>query len=315
MKLSIIIPTHNTRALVENCVRSVLAHAGEAEILVVDDASEDGTAPALANLAAPDSSVRVLRLDRRCGFARAANHGLERATGDLLLLLNSDAQLTDGARRAIESAFVAHPRLGILGASLLYPGGSWQWSGGREPGFLWFLVFASGLGGPLGALRRAFAGNEGADRPSAAPELRTVDWVSGAAMSLRRQTLADCGALDESFAFYAQDLDYCCRAAQAGWQIAVARDFRVLHLHGATVGGADPPEEGKEGFQRLDYLWCDLLLWYRRRHGAARAARARQALLVAGTLRLALTRRPSERTALRAALATLGRQHRGVAVH
>jgi hypothetical protein len=225
-----------------------------------------------------------------------------------MLLLNSDTELAAGARPAIEAAFAAHSRLGILGASLHYPNGSWQWSGGREPGVLWCFALASGLGKHLGAARRAIRG-AGRGTPSTGPaELRFVDWVSGAAMTVRRPAFADCGTLDESFAFYAQDLDYCRRAADAGWRIAVSPAWHVVHRHGATVGGAGPNgTRAAAGFQRLDHLWSDLLLWLLRRHGPARAKAARRALLVGGTLRWALATQPQARDAVRAAIARIRR--------
>jgi GT2 family glycosyltransferase len=274
----------------------VLAHAGGSEILVVDDASQDDTAAALASLAASQPSVTVWRLEEQRGFSRAANCGLRRATGDLLLLLNSDTALEPGAASVIEAAFAADARLGVLGASLHYPNGLRQWSGGREPGLLWLFALASGIGKKLGAARRAMSGDGSWREP---PELLPVDWVSGAAMTIRRQTFSGCGGLDESFNFYAQDLDFCRRARDAGWRIAVGPRWRVLHLHGATVGGV---ASGTLGRQRLDYLWSDLLLWVHRRHGSGRARVARQALLLGGTLRLVLAKPAAERDAVRAAI-------------
>jgi len=250
-------------------------------------------------LAASEPSVTVWRLEKRGGFSRAANRGLQRATGDLLLLLNSDTVLEPGAASAIEAAFAADARLGVLGASLRYPNGLPQWSGGPEPGLLWLFALASGIGKQFGAARRALSG-DGPWRESS--DLLPVDWVSGAAMTIRRQTFAGCGGLDESFNFYAQDLDYCRRATAAGWRIAVGPRWRVIHLHGATVGGI---ANGSFGRQRLDYLWSDLLLWFRRRHGSGRAAVARQALLLGGTLRLALAKPAADRDAVRAAIARI----------
>jgi GT2 family glycosyltransferase len=279
LSLSIVVPTHDTRDLTLACLASVF-HSPVAgmEVLVVDDASRDGTAEAVRELF---PTVLVERHETPERFTRAANGGLARAQGEILLLLNSDTEVEDGGLAGLLAVFEREPELGIAGALLHYPGGSPQWSGGREPTLAWFFALASGLPALLQRLpfyRRL--------KPLAAPGPVRVDWVTGAAMALRRPVWEAVGPLDEGFRFYVQDLDFCLRARRAGWEVAVRPELQVLHHHGATIG-QDP---GASRRQQHELLWTDLLRWARKQHGERWAARAGAALRVGAALRLASRR-------------------------
>jgi hypothetical protein len=246
------------------------------EVILVDDASRDGTAEAVRERF---PAVRVERHETAERFTRSANDGLARAQGEILLLLNSDTEVEPKGLVRLLEIFEQEPELGIAGALLHYPGGSPQWSGGREPSLAWFFALASGLPALLRHLpfyRRL--------KPLAPPGPVTVDWVTGAAMALRRAVWEAAGPLDEGFRFYVQDLDFCLRARRAGWRIEVRPEVRVLHHHGATIGRAP----GASGRQHPELLWSDLLRWARKHHGPAWAARAETALRMGVRLRRAL---------------------------
>jgi N-acetylglucosaminyl-diphospho-decaprenol L-rhamnosyltransferase len=273
--LSIVIPTHGTRDLVLRCLESLAAApvAGQ-EVIVVDDASRDGTAEAVEQ---SHPGVTVLRNEEPLRFTRSANLGLARASGEILLLLNSDTEVAPGGLAGLAGVFASEPRLGIAGALLHYPDGSPQWSGGQAPSPAWFFALSSGLPALLARLplyRRV--------KPLDSPAPARVDWVTGAAMAFRRSVWEAVGPLDEGFRFYAQDLDFCLRARRAGWEVEVRPELRVLHHHGATIGQAP----GARQRQNPELLWSDLLRWARKHHGAAWAARAETALRAGGALRL-----------------------------
>jgi hypothetical protein len=101
-------------------------------------------------------------------------------------------------------------------------------------------------------------------------------------MALRRQVLEEVGPLDESFRFYAQDLDYCLRARRRGWQVAVVAGFRVLHHHGATIGRAP----GAVQQVQPALLWSDLLRWAQKQRGSRWRRRAGWAIAAGVTLRI-----------------------------
>jgi hypothetical protein len=274
--LSIVIPTHDTRELTLRCLESLFASPMPGmEVLLVDDASRDGTAEAVR---ARFPEVTVLRNPEVARFTRSANRGLARARGEILLLLNSDTEVEAGSLARLEELFARQPELGIAGALLHYPDGSPQWSGGREPTLAWFFALASGLPALLAKLplyRRA--------RPLALDRPREMGWVTGAAMALRRAVWETAGPLDEGFRFYAQDLDLCLRARRAGFAVAVRPELRVLHHHGATIGRA----AGARGHQHPGLLWSDLLRWARKHHGERWARRAEGALRAGVRLRRA----------------------------
>ena len=275
-RLSVVVPTHDTRALTELCFRALAAAAPPScELILVDDASSDGTAAAIAR-AYP--GVRIVRLEGPQGFTAAANAGLAAATGEILLLLNSDTEVAPGALTTLLAAFAANPWLGVAGAELCAPDGTPRWSGGAAPGLRWLFVLGTGLAAVLGRLpgwRRV--------KQAGATAGVEVDWVSGAALALRREVWVRTGALDGRFRFYCQDVDLCLRARDLGWQVMIVPGARVVHHEGATIG-----KRGGAVAQRYhaELLWTDLVRLVAKRFGPRAARRARCALLTGATLRV-----------------------------
>ena len=309
-RISVVVPTLDTRAMTASCVDALLASllpdGTELEVVVVDDGSRDGTAEALA--ARP--GVRVLRNEAPTGYSRAVNRGAEVATGDLLVFVNSDAFVEPGSLAAAAEAFDAEPSLGIAGAALTYPDGSPQWSGGREPDLLWLLVQSSALATFLGTLpgwRRL--------KPLHASEASEVGWVSGAALAVRAALWRELGPFETSYRFYGQDLDFCLRARDRGWKVRVLPGFRVVHHHGTTVASKG---EAVVGNADLGLLWADMVHWAGRRRGPAFARRARGAILAGSGLRVAVRRlaapfvAPHLRDAFRRETEALARAARGL---
>src|SRR3954467_11050126 len=147
LSLSVVIPTHDTRQLTLQCLDALYAAAPmetpeTMEVILVDDASRDGTAEAARSR---HPGVVVLRHETAERFTRSANDGLAQARGEILLLLNSDTEVAPGGLARLVALFAHDARLGIAGALLHYPDGSPQWSGGREPTLLWFFALATGL--------------------------------------------------------------------------------------------------------------------------------------------------------------------------
>ncbi len=270
-----VVPTRDTRDLTLRCLESVefLLHEG-AQVILVDDGSRDGTADAARGAY---EHLEVLTNETPQGFARSANRGLAAARGRFLLLLNSDTEL-DGIAFVHVSAAFDDPRLGVAGASLFNPDGSPQWSGRRLPTRAWLTAMASGLPTLLGRLRayrrlRPPSGTAGED----------VEWVTGAAMMIRRETWEAIGPLDESFAFYGQDLAFCQKARQAGWAVRVVPGWRVMHVGGASIGRLP----GALSSVHLPLLWSDLLHWTSLLHGGGWTARTARLMSAAASARLA----------------------------
>jgi len=275
-RVSVVIPTHDTRELTICCVECLLASGFDGvEVLVVDDGSKDGTGEALRTRF---PSIRVLGNERPRGFTASVNRGLAAADGRILLLLNSDTEVDPEALEELDRTFRRRPDLGVAGATLRYPDGTPQWSGGGEPSLLWLFGLASGLPALIARIPGVRA-----LRPVRGTAGEAVDWVTGAAMAFRREVLDQVGPLDEGFRLYCQDLDFCTRARKAGWDVAVVPDFRVVHHHGATIGRSS----GAAGRQDPEHLWADLVRWSLEHRGAAWARRAARVLRAGGRLRLA----------------------------
>lgn len=311
-RLSVVVPTLDTRALTTACVDALLASrlpdGTELEVVVVDDGSRDGTAEALSGR----GRVRVLRNEAPTGYSRAVSRGAEAASGDLLVFVNSDAFVEPGSLAAAAEAFEEEATLGIAGAALTYPDGSPQWSGGREPDLDWFLAQSSGAATLLGRIpgwRRL--------KPLHGSEPSDVAWVSGAAMALRSSVWRDLGPFETSYRFYGQDLDFCLRARDRGWKVRVLPRFRVVHHHGATVASKG---DAVVGSADLDLLWADMVHWAERRGGPAFARRVRAAIRAGSGLRLAARRlavpflAPRLRDAWRRETDTLARARAGFGV-
>ncbi len=266
--LSIVIPTYNTASMTLACCRAALAASDWAEVIVVDDGSNDGTVSLLAHEV---PRVRIVRLEENRGYAVAANRGVAAAGGSIILLLNSDAVIDGRAIASLLAAFESDPKLGIAGAQLVGTDGAPQWSGGRTPTLPWIAGVVSGAG-HLARLVRT--------RGTQPQPQRDVDWVSGAAMAFRRQVWSAAGPLDEGFLFYCQDITFCLRAGAAGWRVKIISDARVVHRLGGTVAGDSALGHDPER------LWIDLLRWGSARYGRAWSVVARIVLTSLAWLRI-----------------------------
>jgi len=265
VKLSVIIPTYDTAEMTLVCCASVVtALPAEAEAIVVDDASTDDTARRIGE-AFP--SIVVLRQPVNRGFSASVNAGVAASRGEVVLLLNSDTRVEDGALDAFVRAFDDDAQLGVAGAQLVDPRGQLQWSAGPVPTMLWMVVAVSGIA----PLVRPFRRRRKQDGD--------VGWVSGAAMAFRRRVWEAAGPLREDFRFYAQDLDFCMRARRLGWNVRLLSEIRVEHRHGATIA------RGEALPYKPELLWPDLLTWGRGEYGDAWARRARRWMILAAALR------------------------------
>jgi len=275
LRLSVIIPTHDTRELTLRCLASLRScNSQPYEVIVVDDGSTDDTAD-LVQRKYP--IYTVAHLPENVGFSAAVNHGVTMASGDLLLLLNSDTEVEMTALEAVHRAFSRDAQLGIAGAALRHLDGAPQWSGGRKPTWLWFFGVASGvpsLLGKLGACRRRRAPSGSGGGP--------VDWVAGTAMVIRRPVWEQVGPFDLGYRFYCQDIDLCVSASEKGWGIVVLPDFKVRHHQGGTISG----EGGAVDRYNPELLWTDLMRFVHKRGGPKAARSALMALRLGGRLRI-----------------------------
>lgn len=232
--VSVVIVSYGTRDLTLAAIRSVQERSHEAplEIVVVDNASPDDSADAVAR---DHPEVTLIRSPENRGFAAGANLGAQAARGEWLLFLNSDARLAEGALSRLLAEARARPRPGALGPRIEGPDGV-ERSVGRYYG-------------PWRDFVRAFRLYRVFPRWSLFDDLHLrrlpgdtapVDWVTGACLLVSRDAFEEAGGFDEDYFMYVEDMDLCWRLARRG---------RVnLYVPGAVVHhdrGKSPRDEGE----------------------------------------------------------------------
>lgn len=227
--ISVIIVNWCTREELRACLSSLTeANSHRAEIIVVDNASTDGSAE-MVRETFPD--VYVMENAANLGFAKAANQGIRRSRGRYVLLLNPDTIVNKGALTSLVRFGDENPDVGIFGPRILNPDGTLQYSCRRFP-TLAAAMFRNTILGKLFPRNRYTREYLMSEWDHSKP--RDVDWVSGAAMVIRRELLEDIGLLDETFFMYCEDVDICYRARQKGWRVAYHPEAVVVHAIGRS---------------------------------------------------------------------------------
>lgn len=249
--VTVIIVTRNTSALVRAAVRSVFegVDGGTTEVVVVDNGSTDDTPTALPR---EFPAVKYVRSESNLGFARANNLGAREATGNYLLLLNSDARLrADSLQRAVEW-MGAHPEASVAGAQLLNPDGSRQNSIANFPTLATELLNKS-------LLRRLFPARfPGKEQQFSKP--MEVESVVGAFMLIRGQAWRTAGGLDERYFFFLEETDFCLAVKRAGGKVYHLPQVEVWHEQGKSAKQTPAPA-------RIEY-WRSRYAYFAKNHSA-----------------------------------------------
>jgi GT2 family glycosyltransferase len=214
MELSYCVVNTNGREHLLACLDAIERHhpAGvEHEVLVLDNASDDGSADAVR-----DRDIRLVELDRREGKAANDSRLLREARGRFCLLLNEDSEVRPGCARALLDALDADPRAAAAGARLLTSEGEPTACAWRLPDLRWALA------GALFVHRRVAVQSDG-------DETREVGWVQSSAMMVRRSAAEEVGWLDPDFFVYSDETDFQRRLHDAGWRILFVPAAEAVH--------------------------------------------------------------------------------------
>ena len=263
--LSILIVTYNSRRLIGTLldVLAVQLAPLNAEVVLVDNASHDGTADAVAG---QHPWVTLVRSPHNLGFAAGNNLAARHARGRVLLLLNPDALPVAGCVADGLRIMDADPSLGLVGARLLAPDGRTQPSARMFPTLVQEAFVLSRLAARFP--RSRWLGRF--DRTWSDPDLpATVDWVPGAFALIPRALFQQLGGFDERFFLYYEEVDLCRRIQRAGYRVMYRPELRVQHIGGEsarTVAGESM--SGSDSGSQLT-LWRARsgLLYYRKHHG------------------------------------------------
>jgi N-acetylglucosaminyl-diphospho-decaprenol L-rhamnosyltransferase len=229
LSLAVVIVSYNVRAELDACLASFVGHTEPfpTVVVVVDNASTDGT-PALIRERWP--SVQLIEAGTNVGFARANNLGIRATTSDVVLLLNPDTIVPPGSIQSLVRALATHPEAAAAGPRLKDD------SGFPELSFGWSI-------GPIGELKQKIVGSLYTRRVRTA--VRKVDawsrtagereWLSGAALLVRRADLEAVGLFDERFFMYTEDVDLCVELRRRGRTILFVPQSEIVHLRGRSA--------------------------------------------------------------------------------
>jgi GT2 family glycosyltransferase len=276
--VSIIIVNWNTREILRACLRSIHENAGvvDFQIIVVDNASTDGSAAMVAN---DFGQVRLIANTENRGFAAANNQGIAVARGRYVLLLNSDTLILDHAIARTVAYADQHPEAAVVGCQVWTNATTIQATCFAFPSLWDVLVQSVGLHhlfprsrwfarGPIGWWDRS--------------DEREVDVVSGMFMLVRRAAIEEVGAMDEDYFVYGEETDWCYRFKKAGWRCLFAPVARIIHLDG---GGKSTDQVSVKMYVQLHK---STLLFFRKQRGWPSWVAARVLLGLSMALRAAV---------------------------
>ena len=231
MDLSVVVVTYNSRDHIAGCLRSLDRARGtlEMEVLVVDNASADGT---LDEVRATAPWARIVEMGENCGYARAVNRGTRESTGEFVVALNPDLVAGEDSFVKLHAWMRAHPRCGIAGPRLSDAGGEVEISGRSFPDFSVFLFNRYSLTTwlwPRNPWSRRYLLLDW-DRTTD----REVDWISGSCLFVRRAAIEEVGGMDEAYFMFNEDVDWCHAMKEKGWTTCYVAGASVMHRIGSS---------------------------------------------------------------------------------
>jgi N-acetylglucosaminyl-diphospho-decaprenol L-rhamnosyltransferase len=217
--IAVVIVTFNSAGHVGGTLRALEEQLEEGdELVVVDNASRDGTARAAR---AASSRARLVEHTTNRGFAHGCHVGAAASTAPLVLFLNPDAEPAPGCLAALRSVAEQHPGWGAWQALVTMEDGTAINTAGNVTHFL-------GMG---------WAGRCGRPVVEAPTQPEEVSFASGAALTVRREAWEALGGFEPRYFMYGEDLDLCLRLRLSGWRVGIAPEARVEHRYEFSKGG------------------------------------------------------------------------------
>lgn len=222
VNLSIIILSYNTKDLTLECLNSLALQyekeleKKELEIIVVDNASSDGSRSAILGLKSSIPDLKLIQNNENAGFGKGCNIGAKVAKGKYILFLNSDTEALDKGLLGMTKFMEENPKVAILGGKLKNDDGSSQKSCGKFYNLFNLLIMLLGME-RLGFLR------------SSPNEIKKVDWVSGACMMMRGDIFEKLSGFDEKLFMYMEDMEICFRAQKMGYETYFYPNIKLKH--------------------------------------------------------------------------------------
>jgi len=235
--LSIIIVSYNTREFLKNCLSSILSSIDgklSYEIIVVDNASSDGSPSEISNLKSQISNLRTIQNQKNIGFSRANNIGIKQAKGRYLLFLNPDTIVYPNTLQTMVDFMDQHKDAGAATCKVVMPNGEIDDASHRGFPTPWnAFCYFSGLS-KLFPKSKLFSGYTLTFMDLSITH--EIDSAAGSFMLVRREAGKSVGWWDEDYFFYGEDLDFCYNLKSEGWKIYYAPTVSILHYKGVSGG-------------------------------------------------------------------------------
>ena len=236
MDISIIVVTWNAKKFVEECFGSIReeTHGLSAEVIVVDNASTDGTADMIAERF---PEVKLIRSSENLGFPRGNVVAIEASQpSKYVCLVNPDVRVLPGCFRKLMEYMEKNPKVGVVGPLTRNPDGTIQRSCMRSPNVWTAWCRALAIDRTILGRLPLFGGNNMLD--FAHDHTRTVDVLNGAFLLIRRTAMDEVGLIDDRYFMYGDDIDWCLRFRKAGWPVAFDAEAEAIHHGGGTTARA-----------------------------------------------------------------------------
>ena len=211
--VSVILVSYNTADLLEQCLASIIDEKVNIEIIVIDNASTDGSAQMVQSQF--QHVILIANQDNR-GFSKANNQGIQVSNGRYLLFLNPDTQVLPGALHVAVEFMDAQPAVGLAGTKIINPDNS-----------------------PQPSVEYRYPGQQHA-REDFGLATGDIAWVLGASIIARKNVIDQLGGFDEDYFLYAEETDLCLRARKNGWKIDYIPEAVIVHWGGQSEVTSKP---------------------------------------------------------------------------
>lgn len=238
--LSVIIVNYNTKELTIDCVRSVYKYTKDIsfEIILVDNASSDGTVSSLKKLKL--KNLKIIESSTNLGFGGGNNKALQISRGKYILFLNSDTLLFENTLGKLVSWMKKNPDAGALGCALLDKNKRLQTNGGDFPTPLRVFLWATFLDDIPGFSRIFGSYHLSVEIPISNTIYKydhQQDWISGALLLIRKEVAAQVGGFDDDIFMYGEDVEYSYRIKKEGWEVWYTPTTKIIHFGSSSSTG------------------------------------------------------------------------------
>ncbi|MFN3781367.1 MAG: glycosyltransferase family 2 protein, partial [Candidatus Kapaibacteriota bacterium] len=247
---SIIIPVFNKVELTKQCIQSILENTPEfkeLQLIIVDNASTDGTKEYLAQIAQNYKNMYVITNSRNLGFARACNQGISATHSKYIVLLNNDTFVTEGWLTNLIQEAESSDDIGIVGSRLLYPNSTLiQHIGVKFVKLIDYIAYHYAKLRDLKYTPEAFISKD-------------YNCVTFACVLIKKEVFKQIGLLDDEYVNSYEDVDFCIRAREAGYRIRYCANSVIYYCESTSPGRF---EHDQQNFQLLNKKWGKILEKY-----------------------------------------------------